>query len=119
MLIVLDQFEQWLHSNQDVEKTELVQSLRQCDGGRVQCMVMVRDDFWMGVIRFMRGLEVRLVEGENTAAIDLFPIMACPASAGCARPRFGVLPESSAAIGKEQTEFVRQSVSESGTRTAR
>src|SRR5262249_10589341 len=47
VLLVLDQFEQWLHARRSEENTELVQALRQCDGGRVQCLVMVRDDFWL------------------------------------------------------------------------
>ena len=74
VLIVLDQFEQWLHAKKEEENTELVQALRQCDGGRVQCIVMVRDDFWMAVTRFMRELEIRLLEGQNSAAVDLFDI---------------------------------------------
>ena len=49
VVIVLDQFEQWLHAKKEEQNTELVQALRQCDGGRVQCIVMVRDDFWMAV----------------------------------------------------------------------
>jgi len=49
VVIVLDQFEQWLHAKKEETDTDLVQSLRQCDGGRVQCVVMVRDDFWMAV----------------------------------------------------------------------
>src|SRR5256885_6192701 len=62
VLIVLDQFEQWLHGGRaesvsDRSCPELVQALRQCDGGRVQCVVLVRDDFWMAVIRFLRELE--------------------------------------------------------------
>ena len=68
VLIVLDQFEQWLHAKKEEENTELVQALRQCDGSDVQCIVMVRDDFWMAVSRFLRELEVRLVEGENQRA---------------------------------------------------
>ena len=56
VLIVLDQFEQWLHAKKEEENTDLVQALRQCDGGRVQCIVMVRDDFWMAATRFMREL---------------------------------------------------------------
>ena len=32
VLLVLDQFEQWLHAEKEEEKTELVQALRQCDG---------------------------------------------------------------------------------------
>ncbi len=72
VVIVLDQFEQWLHSHRDCADTELVRALRQCDGGRVQCVVMVRDDFWMAASRFLRELEIPLVEGENSAATDLF-----------------------------------------------
>ena len=59
VLIVLDQFEQWLHAKKEEENTELVQALRQCDGGRVQCVVMVRDDFWLAVSRFLKELESR------------------------------------------------------------
>ena len=33
VLIVLDQFEQWLHAKKEEQNTELVQALRQCDGG--------------------------------------------------------------------------------------
>ncbi len=33
VLLVLDQFEQWLHAKRSEENTELVQALRQCDGG--------------------------------------------------------------------------------------
>lgn len=72
VLIVLDQFEQWLHAHQDLQATELVQALRQCDGSRVQCIVMVRDDFWVAATRFFREIEVRLVERENSAVVDLF-----------------------------------------------
>ena len=45
VLIILDQFEQWLQTNTKEENTDLVQALRQSDGGRVQCILMVRDDF--------------------------------------------------------------------------
>ena len=72
VLIVLDQFEQWLHARREEENTLLVQALRQCDGQHVQCIVMVRDDFWMAATRFMRALEIRLLEGHNSAAVDLF-----------------------------------------------
>ncbi len=39
VLIVLDQFEQWLHADYEVEG-ELAQALRQCDGINVQCLVL-------------------------------------------------------------------------------
>ncbi len=47
VLLVLDQFEQWLFARRNEIDTELVAALRQCDGERVQAVVMVRDDFWM------------------------------------------------------------------------
>jgi hypothetical protein len=46
VLIVLDQFEQWLHGRKDLKNAELVQALRECDGARVQCLVMVRHDYF-------------------------------------------------------------------------
>ncbi len=70
---------------------ELAAALRQCDGQQVQVVLLVRDDFWMSATRFLRDLDVRLIEGDNTAAVDLFdtlqrtrcwPISAGP-TAGC------------------------------------
>jgi serine/threonine protein kinase len=110
VVIVLDQFEQWLHANKDEEHTDLVQSLRQCDGSRVQCIVMVRDDFWMAVIRFMRELEIRLVEGHNSAATDLFDLDHARKVLTALGRAFGRLPEKFGETSKEQKEFLKQSV---------
>jgi hypothetical protein len=107
VLIVLDQFEQWLHARREQENTELVQALRQCDGGRVQCLVMVRDDFWMAATRFMRDLEIRLLEGENSAPVDLFPIRHAEKVLAAFGQAFGVLPANAS---KEQKAFLRQAV---------
>ncbi len=72
VLLVLDQFEQWLHGMTDMDSSLLVRALRQCDGANVQCLVLVRDDFWMSTTRFMQALEVPQVEHRNSAAVDLF-----------------------------------------------
>ncbi len=72
LLLVIDQFEQWLHARGGNPAAELALALRQCDGARVQCLLMVRDDFWLALSRFMQGLEVRVVEGENSRLADLF-----------------------------------------------
>lgn len=72
LVLVLDQFEQWLHGNAADEQQPLVQALRQCDGARVQALLLVRDDFWLGVSRFMHHLEIPLSEGENSALVDRF-----------------------------------------------
>jgi serine/threonine protein kinase/formylglycine-generating enzyme required for sulfatase activity len=72
LLIVLDQFEQWLTGRETDEDDPLVRAIRQCDGGRLQCLVMVRDDFSMAATRFMNALEVPIVERHNCAAVDVF-----------------------------------------------
>jgi eukaryotic-like serine/threonine-protein kinase len=111
VVIVLDQFEQWLHAKKGEENTDLVQALRQCDGGRVQCVVMVRDDFWMAVIRLMRELEVRLVDGQNSAAVDLFPIRHAEKVLAAFGRAFGVLPEASTVVSTDQKQFLAQAAS--------
>ena len=111
VLIVLDQFEQWLHAKMEDEDTELVQALRQCDGGRVHCIVMVRDDFWMAATRFMRELEVRLLEGVNSAAVDLFDLDHARKVLAAFGRAFGKLPENVGDTSKDQKEFLTQAVS--------
>jgi eukaryotic-like serine/threonine-protein kinase len=111
LVIVLDQCEQWLHAKKEETNTELVQALRQCDGGRVQCVVMVRDDFWMAVIRFMRELEVRLLEGQNSGAVDLFDTDHASKVLAAFGLAFGKLPEKSSDTSKDQKEFLTQAVS--------
>ncbi|HKB36043.1 MAG TPA: ATP-binding protein, partial [Gemmataceae bacterium] len=111
VLIVLDQFEQWLHTKKEEENTELVQALRQCDGGRVQCLVMVRDDFWLAVSRFVRDLEVDLVPGRNIALVDLFDIDHAKKVLAAFGRAFGKLPDKPHETAKEQKEFLNQAVS--------
>ena len=72
VLLVLDQFEQWLHATANMDSSQLVHALRQCDGANVQCLILVRDDFWMSTTRFMQALEIPQLEGMNSAAVDLF-----------------------------------------------
>jgi formylglycine-generating enzyme required for sulfatase activity len=74
VLLVIDQFEQWLHGRTDKGRRELVEALRQCDGGQVQCLLLVRDDFWLGVSRFLDELEIPLNQGHNTGLVDLFDV---------------------------------------------
>jgi hypothetical protein len=111
VLVALDQFEQWLFARRGETNPELVTALRQCDGERVQAIVMVRDDFWMAATRFMRDLEIRLVEGENSAAVDLFDLphaRGVLAAFGCA---YRALPEKKSDLSPSQRAFLEQSVS--------
>jgi serine/threonine protein kinase/formylglycine-generating enzyme required for sulfatase activity len=109
VLIVLDQFEQWLHANRGEENAELIQALRQCDGCRVQCLALVRDDFWLAVTRFMQALEI-VIDGDNSRLVDLFdPLHAHKVLAAFGRA-YGRLPESPGQYSKEQDAFLDQAV---------
>jgi formylglycine-generating enzyme required for sulfatase activity len=108
VVLVLDQFEQWLHAQREGTNPALVQALRQCDGQHVQCLLLVRDDFWMATTRFMRDLEIRLVEGDNSTAVDLFePRHARKVLAAFGRA-FGALPQGAAT--PEQERFLDEAV---------
>jgi hypothetical protein len=110
VLLVLDQFEQWIFARRGEENTELVAALRQCDGEHVQAVVMVRDDFWMAATRFMRDLEVRLLEGENSAAVDLFdPDHARKVLAAFGRA-FGRIPANASEIASDHDAFLKEAV---------
>ena len=78
MLLVLDQFEQWLHAKRGEENTELVAALRQCDGEHVQAVVMVRDDFWLAASRFMAGSGNRACPRSRTSPSSISSILAMP-----------------------------------------
>lgn len=110
VLIVIDQFEQWLYSVDQPEHSELAKALRQCDGEHVQCILMVRDDFWLASSRFMDHLEVELMQNQNMALIDLFD----PPHAQRVLTEFGRafhrLPEHSSEFSRDQRMFVTQAI---------
>ena len=110
LLIVLDQFEQWLHAKREEHDTELVQALRQCDGAQIQCIVMVRDDFWLAVSRFMLALEIDLVPGRNVALVDLFDLDHARAVLAAFGRAFGKLPATVRDTTKSQRDFLHQSI---------
>ena len=72
VLIVIDQFEQWLHHLNDADTEELIDALRKCDGKNVQCIVAARSDFYVSFFRFFREIDVRLDEDQNYQIVDLF-----------------------------------------------
>ncbi len=110
VLLVLDQFEQWLFARRGEEDTELVAALRQCDGEHVQAIVMVRDDFWLATSRFMQDLEVDLTPNGNIALVDLFgPRHARKVLAAFGRA-YGALPERTAEFTKDHESFLNQAI---------
>ena len=109
VLIVIDQFEQWLHAKPDYEKTELVLALRECDGERVQCVLLVRDDFWTPLSRFLKALEVRQEEGRNMALVDRFDLRHAKRVLMAFGQSDGML-DASGRLTRQQTAFVQQSI---------
>jgi serine/threonine protein kinase len=107
-LIVIDQFEQWLHARRGGADTELVHALRHCDGGRVQCLLLVRDDFWMAVSRLFRDLDFAILEGENAAAFDLFDVRHARKVLAMLGRAFGALPADPVEPSAEQNRFLDQ-----------
>ncbi len=109
LLLVIDQFEQWLHGRMDLESSQLLHALRQCDGGAVQAVFLIRDDFWMPVTRCMRELELP-IDASNSQPVDLFP----PRHAQAVLVRYGraydQLPAGT--LSQDQQLFVEQAVSQ-------
>jgi hypothetical protein len=110
VLLVLDQFEQWLHAHGGDESSPLVDGLRHCEGGHVQCILMVRDDFWMAATRFMRALEIRIVEGVNSNAVDLFPLRHAVNVLTAFGRAYGALSEIPSVPTPEQAAFIEKAV---------
>jgi serine/threonine protein kinase/formylglycine-generating enzyme required for sulfatase activity len=110
VLIVLDQFEQWLSANRGEANAGLINALRQCDGEHVQAIIMVRDDFWLASSRFMRALEIRLIEGENSALVDLFDPQHAKVVLAAFGRAYGALPARISQFSPEHKAFIDKSV---------
>ncbi|MEX0585678.1 MAG: ATP-binding protein, partial [Pirellulales bacterium] len=110
VVVIIDQFEQWLHSQSDYEQSELVCALRQCDGVRLQCIIAVRDDFWMAVTRFMELLETALIPDRNVLAVDLFSVRHARKVLTALGRSYGALALKDDDIAAEQKAFVRKAV---------
>jgi formylglycine-generating enzyme required for sulfatase activity len=110
ILLVIDQFEQWLHAHREEENSTLVQALRQCNGERLQCIVLVRDDFWMAATRFMRELEIDLVPGENVAPVDLFSLAHAKKVLVAFGQAYGSLAVNPGDFSKDNDAFLDQAV---------
>jgi serine/threonine protein kinase len=110
MLLVVDQFEQWLFAKRAEENTELIAALRHCDGERLQAVVAVRDDFWLAASRFMRDLDIRILEGENSALVDLFDPHHSKKVLMAFGTAHGALPERIDDLNKDQETFLDQSI---------
>ena len=110
-LIVIDQFEQMLHSATDEEHSEVLLGLRQCDGDHLQCLLLVRDDFWMAVTRFMFELEIELDSSRNLAVVDLFDKPHARKVLRLIGQAYGCVTDAASEdLAAEQTQFIHDAV---------
>jgi tetratricopeptide (TPR) repeat protein/energy-coupling factor transporter ATP-binding protein EcfA2 len=107
VVVIIDQFEQWLHAHREDRESELVAALRQCDGGRLQAVVMVRDDFAMAAARFMDLVDVPIVQGNNFATVDLFDVEHAEKVLVKFGQAFGKLPAKSGKLTDDEQACVQ------------
>lgn len=110
IVIIIDQFEQWLHTWDPNESSELINAIRQCDGERLQCVIMVRDDFWLATSRFLQHLEVPLVENHNALLVDLLDKPHATYVLTLYGQAYGRLPMDVADFKPNQKEFLKLAV---------
>jgi len=109
IVLILDQFEQWLHAHPNPEQTKLVAALRQCDGHHIQTIILIRSDFWMAVTHFFRSLEVELRQGYNLASADLFSARHAETVLIAYGRALGNLPQTER-LNDDQRAFIKQAV---------
>ncbi len=114
LVVVIDQFEQWLQAHEGDDGGELLDALRQCDGVRVQCVLMVRVDFMMSIHRFMNALEAPIQQGGNSAAVDLFDALHARKVLTLFGISYGRLPAETAPLDPANEEFLDAAIAELG-----
>jgi serine/threonine protein kinase/formylglycine-generating enzyme required for sulfatase activity len=108
LLLIVDQFEQWLSANPNIDNAPLVQALRQVDGDYFQVILMIRDDFILAMNRLMAVLEIPILEGVNFSLVDLFEQKHSRKVLRLFGKALECLPEGE--LSKEQQQFIHKSI---------
>ncbi len=72
VVLILDQFEQWLNTHGGDSTNQLLDALHQCDGEHLQAIVCVREGFHATLMRFVDALGLVLDADENYATAHRF-----------------------------------------------
>ena len=110
ILLVIDQFEQWYHAKGAEPGTELAKALSECDGGRVQAIILVRDDFSMALHRFMAVIGVRQNQDQNFAVVDLFDLQHARKVLIEFGRGYGMLPDDPKEMTCGQNDFLDRTI---------
>ncbi|MFM7073184.1 MAG: hypothetical protein ACKO38_15465 [Planctomycetota bacterium] len=103
VLIVLDQFEQWLYARRADAAAVLRDALGQCDGQRLQAVLMVRDDYWTPIHDFLKTLDVDLDKQRNWQHVPLFDLTHARKVLTLFGQAYEKLPPNPALLSAEQT----------------
>jgi serine/threonine protein kinase/formylglycine-generating enzyme required for sulfatase activity len=106
VVVIIDQFEQWLHTNSNHADADLTNALRQCDGKNLQSILMIRDDFAMAIARFMDALDVPILQGANFATVDQFDIDHARTVLSKFGQAFGRIPSDEKEWSEEHKQFL-------------
>jgi serine/threonine protein kinase/formylglycine-generating enzyme required for sulfatase activity len=106
VLIVIDQFEQWLYAHPEDYTGELSDALRQCDGRRVQAILMVRDDYWTPIVDFLKELDVDLAERKNCRKVSRFDLKHARKVLTLFGQAYGAFPENPDDLTADQNGFL-------------
>ncbi len=109
LVVIIDQFEQWLAYNGVQTETQLLSALRHCDGGSIQCLLMIREDYWPLASLFMDQLEVPLVQNENCRVVNMFEPEFAKSILGKLGQAYG---KFDGPLSEDQTEFLNTAISQ-------
>lgn len=110
LVLVLDQFEQWLSRHGDYSGQVLTEALRQCDGLRLQSLLLVRDDFWLSVSQFFHALQQRIEDRSNSMALPLLDERHARHVLESYGRAYGSLPPAGQPLARSQLRFIREAV---------
>ena len=116
LLLVLDQFEQWLSSTSNHEQLELTEALRQCDSERVQSLLLIRDEFWLSTSQYLKCLGQRIVERRNAMPLPLFDKRHARRVLEAIGRAYSALPPEGESLSKQQRRYIKEAVESLSTK---
>lgn len=116
ILIVLDQFEQWLQAHATDVMSELTMALRHCEAGRLQVLLLVREEYWSATQEFFRQLDIRLDTHWNDQCLQWFGKAHSMKVLGYFGQTLGKLPLDMSGWSRGQLAFLEGAVEALGSR---
>jgi serine/threonine protein kinase/formylglycine-generating enzyme required for sulfatase activity len=111
LLVVLDQFEQWLEVHEQVNASHLALALRHCSPGKLQALLLFRKEFYAVASNFVsRQLELEISTNWNSLQLPSFTDSHARLVLGIFGHVLKGLPEETAEWRSDQREFLTRVV---------